>query len=63
MHRWRSNLYIRSRQQDYIRSRQQDGETSEEKDEVMDLSFQISFNENEEMITIKDLRIVLRNNP
>ena len=55
MHRWRSNLYIRSRQQD--------GETSEEKDEVMDLSFQISFNENEEMITIKDLRIVLSNNP
>ena len=55
MYRWSSNLCIRSRRQD--------GETSEEKDEVMDLSFQISFNENEEVITIKDLRIVLRNNP
>jgi hypothetical protein len=41
----------------------EDGETRQAKDEVMDLFFQISFNEHEQMITVKELRIVLRNSP
>jgi len=39
----------------------EDGETRKAKDEVMDLCFQISINELEQVITIKELRIVLRN--